>query len=669
MVLAVKRTSVAIVGGGIAGLYAAWLLSEDTQCEIMVLEAGNRFGGRIETENMAGFSAEFGPMRFEPTIQRRLDELRRQLDLGFVDFPPTSDDEASVVTASDRYNLRYDEIRHTSDDGSDRPVPPRPFDLLRLGVLRLFRDELEALFPDQELDLCADTVAAPPGRDDRRGKPDFAVRVVIQGWIEHLDDDAFDELRLGVKHRGIALWKQGFWNAISKELSPSAILYLRNEGTFYHLLPDNPNAAEWAIFWLRYFKNDSLHLKTFELGTASLVMTLCARLEARPNVVLRSSVEVTVVEPAVDPTAVHIRARDRRSGDECDVEVDHCILALPLAPLRRLDAHFPQQIRDDLSFVLGFPLLKCFLATSRPWWRVGTPTHAGASAVPTRELHYWGGIADPRGGLVMLYTDHPATEYWKEYVETTFHDRAEMNRSEELKSALVRFLLVYAQRQAERRLGELLRNRISGANGKHDDATVQEFTDELEKALADSSAAELRSIVKQAYEVLVGPPREVVSYEHLERVLDVIRNPSKRLQTACDAHREQVRRELEQALRDRSSSGSAIRPEFADYLKWIVEGSYQPIDERIAERTKSITAFGIRDWARWPVGAGCHTWLCGARSPEIRDRLEAFGLLGRATQRDLKNMHICGEAVSDYQGFIEGALRSAARAVQAIRNS
>ncbi len=243
-----------------------------------------------------------------------------------------------------------------------------------------------------------------------------------------------------------------------------------------------------------------------------------------------------------------------------------------------------------------------------------------------------------------------------------------MNRSEELKSTLVRFLLVYARRQAERRLGELLRNEIARASPR-EPTTMQEFTDEIEKALADPAAENLRQTVKQAYDVLVGPPREVVTYEHLERVLDVLRNPSWHLQEACDAQRRGIRDALDLELRACYQRSSRTMPaEFQDCLNWIVRGSYEPIEDRIEKRSKSVTDFGIRDWARWPVGAGCHTWLCGARSPDIRHRLEAFGLIGRASHRELKNVHICGEAVSDYQGFIEGALRSAARAVSAIGN-
>ncbi|UUZ47119.1 FAD-dependent oxidoreductase [Massilia sp. B-10] len=40
--------------------------------KVLILEASSdRWGGRIETEDMDGFIAEYGPMRFEPTLQPR----------------------------------------------------------------------------------------------------------------------------------------------------------------------------------------------------------------------------------------------------------------------------------------------------------------------------------------------------------------------------------------------------------------------------------------------------------------------------------------------------------------------------------------------------------------------------------------------------------------------
>jgi len=78
---------------------------------------------------------------------------------------------------------------------------------------------------------------------------------------------------------------------------------------------------------------------------------------------------------------------------------------------------------------------------------------------------------------------------------------------------------------------------------------------------------------------------------------------------------------------------------------------------------QAIHDYAIRDWSRAPYGAGCHAWAPGAKSWEVRADLSAFGFSG---QEDVKNLHICGEAYSDYQGFIEGALRSAADAAQTI---
>ncbi|MAT73460.1 MAG: hypothetical protein CMJ58_28595 [Planctomycetaceae bacterium] len=43
------------------------------------------------------------------------------------------------------------------------------------------------------------------------------------------------------------------------------------------------------------------------------------------------------------------------------------------------------------------------------------------------------------------------------------------------------------------------------------------------------------------------------------------------------------------------------------------------------------------------------------KSWEVRKAFHAFSL----SEEGPKNVHICGEAYSDYQGFIEGALSSA----------
>ena len=73
------------------------------------------------------------------------------------------------------------------------------------------------------------------------------------------------------------------------------------------------------------------------------------------------------------------------------------------------------------------------------------------------------------------------------------------------------------------------------------------------------------------------------------------------------------------------------------------------LDEATAYIRNSIITYGLRDWARAPYGAANHGWQPGVRSWKVMDTFKAFDFGSGA-----KNVHIVGEAYSDYQGFIEG---------------
>ena len=73
-------TTVAVVGGGVTGLAAAWEL-QGAGADVSVLESGRRAGGVIVTERRDGFVVEGGPDGFlaaEPDIQ----VLARELGIG-----------------------------------------------------------------------------------------------------------------------------------------------------------------------------------------------------------------------------------------------------------------------------------------------------------------------------------------------------------------------------------------------------------------------------------------------------------------------------------------------------------------------------------------------------------------------------------------------------------
>lgn len=76
-----------------------------------------------------------------------------------------------------------------------------------------------------------------------------------------------------------------------------------------------------------------------------------------------------------------------------------------------------------------------------------------------------------------------------------------------------------------------------------------------------------------------------------------------------------------------------------------------------------IIICGIRDWGKEPYGGAYHIWKPGIQSWIVIDKLTSFAL----REDSPKNIHICGEAFSDYQGFMEGALRSARNVMAEIQ--
>jgi monoamine oxidase len=69
-----------------------------------------------------------------------------------------------------------------------------------------------------------------------------------------------------------------------------------------------------------------------------------------------------------------------------------------------------------------------------------------------------------------------------------------------------------------------------------------------------------------------------------------------------------------------------------------------------------LLACGLRDWSRAPYGAAVHVWRPRRESWNVMKSLTAFSLDGGPPA-----VHVCTDAYSDHQGFIEGALRSTAR--------
>jgi len=504
-------TPIIIAGGGISGLYCALQLA-DSGHQVLILEgSADRWGGRIETEEMDGFIAEYGPMRFEPTLQPRFAQLCASLGVDLVDFSGPSAEEMVMP----------------DQDLSPEEQGLNSLQLLKRGIMLVM------------------------GRDPND-----------QAWIDSLTEQDFNQMRKHAQLRGQPLWNMGFWNALSSQgvLSHRALVKLRDTGTFYHMIPENLNAIEWIIWWLRALKTVGQQLASIAGGSARLTERLLERLRSHPNVTSAGAHRLLAFRP-VGLGQKRIEVDVATENGTIQLQTDRLILALPRLPLLKLANSLPMHISEQLDSVNGFPMLKVFFVTDKPWWDYDQRPQQYANCMPTREIHYFrrSPDADHDGhGMILLYMDRPTTEFWKHYLTEPYkHDRAEIDQNVNIVDAFSLFIA-----------------------------------------------------------------RDV------HRVVNTPDNPA---------------------------AGLHLTAQSKDLF------SHQSVDESTAYIKNSILTYGIRDWARAPYGAANHGWQPGVRSWRVMEAFKAFDFGSGA-----KNVHIVGEAYSDYQGFIEGALNSCELALAGI---
>lgn len=497
-----------IAGGGISGLFCAWRLAEAGQRVLVIEASSDRWGGRIETEEMDGFIAEYGPMRFEPTLQPRFHQLCKDLGVQLIDFSGPAGEEVNAPN----YDLPPEEMGLNS------------LQLLKRGIMLVM------------------------GR-----APDD------QAWIDSLTEQDYQRMRKHAQLNGQPLWSIGFWNALSAQgvLSHLALTKLRDTGTFYHMIPENLNAVEWIIWWLRALKTVGQQLASVAGGTAKLTEGLLAKLRENPNVTMAGGHSLQgFKQVALGQARLELELLTKNG--KLSLQTDRLILALPRLPLVKLSQSLPEHVASQLETVNGFPMLKVFFVTNNPWWDYAQRPQQYANCLPTREIHYFRRPEnnDPDGhGMVLLYMDRPSTEFWKHYLmEPEKHDRAEIDQN----AKIVETFSLFVARDVKR----LIDSKRSGLK----------LTEKAELMFKEESLDQARDHIKE-----------------------------------------------------------------------------------------SILTYGIRDWARAPYGAANHGWQPGVRSWKVMDVFKAFDFGSGA-----KNIHIVGEAYSDYQGFVEGALNTSELALASI---
>ncbi|WP_296710337.1 FAD-dependent oxidoreductase [Rhodoblastus sp.] len=392
----IEELDVAIVGGGVAGVYAAWRIltgGEGTKLwtesgkkpRVGLFEYSDRIGGRLLSMDLPGTQhrkIELGGMRYLNSHWRVV-ALKERFKL---ETRPLS------VVDPTQSNLYYLRGQHFTSADWSRPS------------------------------------FVPPYRLDRGERGRSPGELLVEVCLKH-------------RHRLGQLRNVGFWNLLLDECSLEAYQMVRDAGG-YESIVGNWSAAEAIPFLLADF-GPGLDYFAFDDGYQSIPLRLGAEAEANGATIRlqhrlhRLDLHDTAVQLTFDTNPATFRNRQLDPAAAKIIRARHVILALPRRSIELLhqDSFLfsDPQFQDDLKTVLAQPAFKIFAAYRRPWWQERS-LFSGRSVtdLPVRQCYYWLPDDDvrPPGGsrprdvnaiLMASYNDSSSVQYWSGLARDTAH--------------------------------------------------------------------------------------------------------------------------------------------------------------------------------------------------------------------------------------------------------
>ena len=301
------RPTVAVVGGGIAGLSAAWELvsgpgaaGDGPPPEVVVLEAGGHLGGKLRAESFAGRRVDLAADAF---LGRRPEatELCRQLDLS---------DQLVPVGASGASIWARGRLR-PMPDGLSLGVPTRWWPLVRTGILspaEALRAARDLVSPHRGVGTTSGDRTVGEIVEERLGRPvvdrlaDPLIGGIHAGDVDHLSAAAtFPDLLAASRQPGSLMRRLGAARARAERPGPG---------------PGSP------VFW------------SLAGSTAGLADSLAGALAGR-GVSLRTCTPVEGIRRREEDRrgrsgwTLALGRSDPAGGGSGEVEVDGVILAVP----------------------------------------------------------------------------------------------------------------------------------------------------------------------------------------------------------------------------------------------------------------------------------------------------------------------------------------------------
>ena len=380
---------VAVIGGGISGVYTAWRLKQnDPTLKVALFEYSDRIGGRLYSMPIPGMPhvrAELGGMRWLKSHQIVVG-LIDHLNLATREFPMGDDGGANNLMYLRRQQLR---VRDLTDPAK---VP-----------YRLNPDE-QGMNPDQLQAYVMNSLLP------------FNEELSTEDWwtVPVLD--------------GTPLYETGFWNLLYRVLSSEAYQYMYDAGGYYTNVANSTSPLSLPIS--EYDPSNKYF--TLDEGFEELPRVVADRFRGLGGEVHRNHRLDSFGRRADGKYALCFVRTETENGktsdlperEEVHADADRVVLALPRRSIelirwnRTVD---DARLRDDLESVISQTAFKMFLGYPYPWWRaLGVTAGRTITDMPIRQTYYFGtesesgGDADNHNSLLMVsYNDLGSVPFWK----------------------------------------------------------------------------------------------------------------------------------------------------------------------------------------------------------------------------------------------------------------
>lgn len=395
-----SQLDVAVVGGGVSGVYSAWRLQTELGAGLRaaLFEYSDRIGGRLFSKKMPGLPhvvAELGGMRYIPTSHVVVSNLVGHLKIPIKPFPmggpPPVGAKANLFFLRGRY-LRYRDLTDPAKVPYDLAWSERGYgpEDLQVKVMNY---------------LC----------------PNFANMSLCE--------------QMNVKVFGKEIWKYGFWDLLYRVLSNEGYQFMKDAGG-YDANVANANAVT-QLPATEY--SDETEFRTLKEGFQALPLTLAEAFRAADGAVAaadRVQMNQRLAEILIDPAAEYrytlvFRATTSLNGktvapddgQETRVQAKKLILAMPRRSLELIKSSFFEHpwLKENLPSVLIQGAFKMFMAYEKPWWRsLGLVAGRSVTDLPLRQMYYMGTECEQEGGkpwlnslAMVAYNDIDTVPFWK----------------------------------------------------------------------------------------------------------------------------------------------------------------------------------------------------------------------------------------------------------------